>query len=83
MGRVAALLLWRQVLYLNVMDYLVGPLMNLGLCPDFGPYPSPQPPKHEAQRGEVVMMGVRPIVMIVGCNRPLTLFSLHRLRPYK
>jgi uncharacterized membrane protein len=41
MGRVAALLLWRQVLYLNVMDYLVGPLMNLGLCPDFGPYPSP------------------------------------------
>jgi hypothetical protein len=42
MGRVAALLLWRQVLYLNVMDYLVGPLMNLGLCPDFGPYPSPR-----------------------------------------
>jgi hypothetical protein len=24
----------------SVLGYLVGPLMNLGLCPNFGPYPS-------------------------------------------
>ena len=72
-----------KLTHLNLMGCIIGPSINLGLCPDFGPYPSPQPPKHEAQRGEVVIVGVRPVVVIVGCNRPLIPFSLHRLLPYK
>ena len=83
MRHIASALLSRQVTYLNLKTCIIGPFANLGLYPDFGPYPSPQPPKHEAQRGEVVIVGVRPVVVIVGCNRPLILFSLHRLLPYK
>jgi hypothetical protein len=56
----------------------IGPMLFI-----FGPYPSPQPPKHEAQRGEVVIVGVRPVVVIVGCNYPLAFLGMRRLPSYK
>ena len=67
---------------LNGLDSWV--ILLVGLCYlIFGPYPSPQPPKHEAQRGEVVIVGVRPVLVIVGCNRPLAFLGLYRLPSYK
>jgi hypothetical protein len=59
-------------------------IQSLGLCLFIiGPYPSPQPLKHEAQRGEVVIVGVRPVVVIVGCNHPLAFLGMCRLPSYK
>ena len=75
MRHIASTLLSRQVTYLNLKTCIIGPFANLGLYPDFGPYPSPQPPKHEAQRGEVVIVGVRPVVMIVGVTTCLFLLT--------
>ena len=30
-----------KLTHLNLMGCIIGPSMNLGLCPDFGSYPSP------------------------------------------
>jgi hypothetical protein len=48
---------------------IIGPIPFI-----FGPLPSPQPPKHEAQRGEVVIVLVAMIVVIMVGNRPLLSF---------
>ena len=56
--RVALALLSRQVIHLNLIGWIIEPFAYLGLFFYYWVYPSPQPPKHEAQRCEVVMIMV-------------------------